>query len=170
MTACQDVGQQTTIMVGLGEMHVSNDPNTVLSCLGLGSCIGISAYDPVAKVGAMVHVVLPHSSNAGSEKSPARYADTALPAMLREMEKYGASRSRLIIKIAGGARIIDTIPGKSALDIGERNIEAVMTAIEQNRLELKAADLRGKLGRSMWLYIATGVTRVRTTAGPVVEL
>lgn len=170
MTAFQEVGRQAIIMVGLGEMHVSDDPCCVLSCLGLGSCIGISAYDPVAKVGAMVHVVLPHSNNADGEKSPARYANTALPAVICEMEKLGASRNRLIIKIAGGARIIDTIPGKSALDIGERNIEAVMAAIKQNRLELKAADLRGKMGRSIWLYVATGITLVRTAGGPVVEL
>lgn len=170
MTTGEVVKNEVMIVVGLGEMHISNDPNYVLSCLGLGSCIGISAYDPVVHVAAMVHVVLPHCNDMEAEKTPTKYANTALPFMLKEMEKKGAIKSRIILKMAGGAKIITTIPAKSILDIGERNCEAIKIALAENKLTVKAETLRGTLGRSMWLYVDSGITRVRTTASPIVEL
>lgn len=170
MTTGQVVKNEVVLVVGLGEIQVSNDPNYVLSCLGLGSCIGISAYDPVVRVGAVVHVVLPHCNDIESEKAPAKFANTALPFMLKEMEKMGAVKKRIILKIVGGAKIISTIPAKSILDIGERNCEAIKIALAEHKFDLKAENLRGTLGRSMWLYIDTGITRFRTTASPIVEL
>jgi chemotaxis protein CheD len=170
LTTGQVVKNEVMLVVGLGEIQVSNDPNCVLSCLGLGSCIGISAYDPVVRVGAVVHVVLPHCNDAESEKSPAKFANTALPFMLKEMEKMGAVKKRIILKIVGGAKIISTIPAKSILDIGERNCEAIKKALAEHKFDLKAENLRGTLGRSMWLYIDTGVTKFRTTSSPIAEL
>ncbi|MGA2159164.1 MAG: chemotaxis protein CheD [Dehalococcoidia bacterium] len=164
------VKNEEMVVVGLGEMQVSSDPNTVLACLGLGSCIGISAYDPVARVGAMVHVVLPHGNPVDCGKSPTKYANTALPAMVNQMESKGAVKSRIVIKIAGGAKIIHTVPVGSILDIGDRNITAVKSAVAENKLSIKAEDIRGTLGRSMWLSIDTGITKLRTTASPVVEI
>jgi chemotaxis protein CheD len=166
----QVVKKEVLLVVGLGEMLVSNDPSHVLSCLGLGSCIGISAYDPVARVGAMVHVVLPHCSDADFEKTPAKFANTALPFMLKEMEKKGAVKSRIILKLAGGAKIISTIPAKSIIDIGERNCDAVKAALADNKLTARAETLRGTMGRSVWLYIESGITKVCLMASPIVEL
>ncbi len=164
------VKNEEMVVVGLGEMQVSNDPHTVLACLGLGSCIGISAYDPVARVGAMVHVVLPHGNVADCGKTPTKYANTALPAMVNQMESKGAVKSRIVIKVAGGAKIIHTVPVGSILDIGDRNITAVKSAVAENKMSIKAEDTRGTLGRSMWLNIDTGITKLRTTASPVGEL
>jgi chemotaxis protein CheD len=164
------VKTEEMVVVGLGEMQVSDDPKMVLACLGLGSCIGVSAYDPVARVGAMVHVVLPHGNNVDCGKSPTKYANTALPAMVNAMVRKGALKSRIVLKIAGGAKIIHTIPAGSILDVGDRNITAVKNAVAENKLSIKAEDIRGTLGRSMWLSIDTGVTRSRTTASTVVEL
>jgi len=164
------VKNEEMVVVGLGEMQVSNDPNMVLACLGLGSCIGISAYDPVARVGAMVHVALPHGNVADCGRSPTKYANTALPSMINQMESKGAVKSRIVIKIAGGAKIIHTVPVGSILDIGDRNITSVKGSAAENKLSIKAEDIRGTLGRSMWLNIDTGVTRLRTSASQVVEL
>ncbi len=164
------VKNEEMVVVGLGEMQVSNDPNMILACLGLGSCIGISAYDPVARVGAMVHVVLPHGNNIDCGKSPTKYANTALPIMVNAMERKGAIKSRIVLKIAGGAKIIHTIAMGSILDIGDRNIAAVKKAVAENKLSIKAEDIRGTLGRSMWLNVDTGVTKFRTTASAVGEL
>jgi chemotaxis protein CheD len=170
MTTTPVMKNDVMIAVGLGEMHVSSDTTVVLACLGLGSCIGISAYDPVSRIGCMAHVVLPQGNEADCQRTPAKFANSALPFMVAEMEKKGAIRSRIVFKMAGGAKIISNVPAKSLLDIGDRNVPAIKTALKEHRLEVKAEDLMGKLGRSMWLHIETGTTRVRTTAGPVVEM
>ncbi len=170
MTILETIKPEVILTVGLGEMHISTDTHTVLACLGLGSCIGISAYDPIAHVGAMAHVVLPQGNKADCERAPSRYANSVLPFLIREMERKGALRRRVMLKIAGGAKIIDNVPAKSILDVGDRNVTAIKHAILENKLDLRAEELMGKLGRSMWLHIDTGVTRVRTTAGPISEM
>jgi chemotaxis protein CheD len=170
MTTTPVLRNEVMVAVGLGEIHLSNDTNVVLACLGLGSCIGVSAYDPVSRVGAMAHIVLPQGSDADCERTPSKFANSALPFIVKEMEKQGAIKKRIVIKIAGGAKIISNVPPKSILDIGDRNVTAIKISFAEHHLELKAEDLFGKLGRSMWLHIETGVTRVRTTAGPIVEM
>ena len=170
MTTTPVMKADVMIAVGLGEMHVSSDASAVLACLGLGSCIGVSAYDPVSHIGAMAHIVLPQGNEADCRKSPAKFANSAIPFLISEMEKKGAVKRRIVLKIAGGAKIISNVPAKSLLDIGDRNVTAVRQALVENRLEAKAEDLMGKLGRSMWLHVDTGVTKVRTTAGPIVDL
>ena len=170
MTTTPVLKNEVMVAVGLGEIHLSSDPNVVLACLGLGSCIGVSAYDPVSRVGAMAHIVLPQGNEADCERVPTKFANSALPFLVKEMEKQGAIKKRIILKIAGGAKIINNVPAKSLLDIGDRNVTAIKIAFSEHHMELKAEDLLGKLGRSMWLHIETGITRVRTTAGPIVEL
>lgn len=170
MIVGQATKNETMIIASLGEIHVSRDPAIVLACLGLGSCIGVSAYDPASRVGAMAHIVLPQGNEVECKKSPAKYANSAVPLMIMEMEKLGASRNRLVVKIAGGARIIANVAAKSILDIGDRNIAAVKDALFESRLPLKAEDIRGTHGRSLWLYVETGITRVRTAAQQNMEL
>ena len=156
-----DTGE-TKIMVGLEDIRVSYNPHVVLACLGLGSCIAVSAYDPVARVGAMAHIVLPDSGGKDSKDSPGKYADTGIPWMIEEMMKSGAVRSRTSIKIAGGARIFGNIKEGSMLDIGFRNLAAVKQTIINNDLILCGENTGGSHGRSLFLYISTGLTLVTT--------
>jgi chemotaxis protein CheD len=161
---------EKTINVGLGEIQITNDRNLILACYGLGSCIGISAFDPVAHIGAMIHVVLPVSNDEVHQAMPAKFANTGIPYMIREMEKAGAKKDKLIIKIAGGARMLPIVEEGSLLDIGFRNIGAVMEVLSNNGLNIHAKEISGNRGRSLWLHMDTGTTRVRNTSGKIVEL
>jgi len=158
------------ISVGLGEIHVSADPDAVLICYGLGSCIAVSAFDPVAKVGAMAHIVLPLSNNGSNALLPAKFADRGIPLTVEKMEKAGARRSRIVTKIAGGAKMLQGVKAGSLLDIGERNIVAVQQAMQALGLTIQAQDTRGDWGRCLWLYIASGLTRVKTAEQRIIDL
>ena len=166
MTASIDVN----ISVGLGEIHVTRDPDAVLICYGLGSCVAVSAFDPVARIGAMAHIVLPASNNGANAMLPAKFADRGIPLTIEKMEKAGAQRSRLVIKIAGGAKMLHGVKAGSILDIGERNIAAVNEAMQKAGLEIHAQDIRGDWGRCLWLYIASGLTRVKTAEQRIIDL
>ena len=149
----------TTIMVGLGEVRGSRDPDTVLACLGLGSCVAVAVFDPVAKVGAMAHVVLPKSNGKSGERS-GRYADVAVPLLLKIVRDQGAEDSRLEIFLAGGAQM-SLAPGLgSAFKIGEDNVAAVLAVLAQEWLEPKATDTGGNKGRTMRLFIDSGKATV----------
>ena len=159
--------QATTLMVGLGEVKTSQDPAEVLTCLGLGSCVAVCMHDPVAKVAGMAHIVLPNSDGK-VEKTGGKYADTGVPLLLEMMLKRGAIKSRVIVKIAGGAQISKAKGLGDVFQIGERNVEAVQAALDGNFLRIKGSDTGGHHGRTMRFYLDTGQTLV-TTAGKEIQ-
>lgn len=158
-----------TVAVGIGELYVTNDEAAVLAAYGLGSCVGVSIYDPVARVGGLAHIMLPTSREAAFESASTKFADVAIPILVERSVKLGAAPHRIICKIAGGAQLI--APGHlNGFRIGERNVEAVREALRQHRIEPRAADVGGSQGRTMRLFVDSGRVLVRTVGHPDVEL
>ena len=154
------------LTVGLGELLHSGDPQAVLVTYGLGSCVAVTVYDSRTRAGAMAHIVLPVSpeGEGATAGGPAKYADRAIEALVQVMRGYGAPPSRLIVKIAGGARVLN-FPGAGAQwGIGERNVAAVRELLHKFGLPLVAADVGGNYGRTMRFYLASGRV-VISTAG-----
>ena len=147
------------IMIGMAEVKVTRSPDDVLMALGLGSCIGVCAYDPQAQVAGMAHVVLP--SSVGFDPSPGKFADTAIPLLLERMTEWGADEARIQVALVGGAQIFAGNGVKSQLDIGVRNAEAVLSALHSRGIPVLAQDLGGYAGRTISL-IANGLVRVKT--------
>ena len=166
----QNGQQETNIVIGLGQLRVARRANTVLACLGLGSCVAICAYDPVTKVGGMAHLVLPQSSEGHSMEPSPKFVDCGIAMLLEEMEQLGAKRSRLIVKIVGGAHMIRT-PGRDGLfNIGERNVKAARTVLADLGLPLRAADTGGRHGRTVRFYLDSGKLVVSAVGGVSHEL
>lgn len=163
------VSNETTIMVGLGDVMVSKDPDTVLACLGIGSCVAVSVYDPVTKVGGMAHVVLPKSHGRTGEES-ARYADIAVPLLFKKLRDSGAIQSRLLINLAGGAQMSLALGMGKAFKIGEDNVAAVHAALGALGLKPRAAEIGGNKGRTVRLYIDSGKATVASAGEESREL
>lgn len=149
------------INVGLGEMAVSKDPDDVLVAYGLGSCLGISMYDPVNQVSGLLHAVLPENSN-GISPSALKFVDSGIEGLLESMIKKGANQNKLIIRMAGGANVLMTSGLKNAFDIGARNIDAAHRTFKRLNLHLLKEDVGGNMGRTVHLYVADGRMTVRT--------
>lgn len=145
------------ITVGMAEYRVSNDPEDVLCILGLGSCVGVCLYDPVRRIGGMVHVLLPE--HIPGQSNPFKFADTAVPALLSAVEKIGASRKNIIAKISGGAKMFSG--ADTLFDIGKRNADAVREALKSLGIPLKGEDIGGNRGRSIFFYVADGKLEVK---------
>jgi chemotaxis protein CheD len=160
-----------TTNIGMGELVISRDPSDVLACIGLGSCIAMCVWDPVAKVGGVAHMLLPTSrSNMEMNLSPAKYITCGVPNLVNRMVKNGASRQNLIVKITGGARML-TIPGENnVLDIGQRNITEVKAVCKHENIPIVAEDLGGTCGRSIQLFVDNGRVMVRSLSGKSMEL
>lgn len=127
-----------------------------LTALGLGSCIGLAIVDWSAGVAGLAHVVLPESG--GRTDEPGKFADTAVPRLLRLLDRAGASPRRLEAALAGGARMFDSSGG---LDIGSRNEQAVRAALAAERITVRAARTGGSQGRTVRVSIAEGIVTVR---------
>jgi chemotaxis protein CheD len=152
-------------MIGIGEYRAGNFP---MMTIGLGSCIGLTLYDDTLKVGAMVHIMLPDS--AGRTDRPGKYADTAIPLLIRELEKLGCKNTRsLVAKMAGGACMFEYFGAN--LNIGERNAEKVRAILKANNIKLAADDVGGKVGRSVtFLPQNRGKFTIRRADGTNCEL
>jgi chemotaxis protein CheD len=153
------------LMAGLGEIQVSSDPEVVLSCLGLGSCIGLCLYDPVTKTAGVAHIVLPKSNGDITATSIGKFADTAVPYLLKEMAKQGALKSRLIAKMVGGAQLMKGQDGIAALGIGPRNIEMTKQMLAMEGVKIAASDVGGNCGRSLKFEVSTGTLTVKGIGG-----
>lgn len=152
------------VIIGIGEWAVERNP-AILVTLGLGSCVGVCVRDPIAKVGAMVHVMLPDSGGKPTN-TPGKFADTGVDIIVEELLKMGAQRNRLEAKIAGGASMF-----QSAMDIGARNVEAVKKSLQRNGIKLIAEDTGGNKARSIEYDIETGKLLVRKVkTGDAVEV
>jgi chemotaxis protein CheD len=147
-----------SLMVGMAEVKVTKSPDAVLMALGLGSCVGICAYDAQARVAGLAHVVLPES--IGQENSPGKFANTAVPFLLQEMRNLGASPIRIRVALAGGAQLF-AASGGAKLEIGLRNAAAVTAALKQHNIVVVATDLGGTVGRTVQMD-ASGFVRVKT--------
>lgn len=150
------------VMVNMGQLAVSGNPEAVLSALGLGSCVAVCAYDPVARLGGMIHVVLPSSAIGRAQDGPAKFADLAVPRLVATMEKEGAARYRLRTSILGGANVLSAVNHGGGSHIGARNVEAVRQALAEARLTPLAEDVGGKASRTVRLHVSDGDVVVKT--------
>ncbi len=149
------------IRVGMADYKVGRAPSTIIS-YGLGSCIGISLYDPQAKAGGLLHIMLPDSTQARPTDNPAKFADTGLPLMLRDVLELGASRSRLVAKIAGGAQMFAFANATDIMRVGARNAEAAKKILKELNIRLLSEDTGGNYGRTVQIDLNDGVYKVKT--------
>jgi chemotaxis protein CheD len=153
------------VSVPLGKWAVAASP-VVLRTL-LGSCVGIALYDRTRKAGGLAHVVLPDSR--GASDNPGKYADTAVPAMVADLERLTGVRGpgRLTAKLFGGASMFKESAG---IDIGGMNQAAVASILEKMGVVVVAKDLGGDSGRRLTFDTSTGVVNVRIPGGADYEL
>jgi len=136
-------------------MKVSDDPGVTLVTHSLGSCIGLAVYDPVAKVGGMLHYMLPESEldTKKAKTRPFMFADTGIPVLFKACYKLGASKGRMIVKVAGGAQVMDA---SGVFNIGKRNYAALRKIFWRNKVIIDGEDIGGTVNRTMRLSVATG--------------
>ena len=72
----------------------------IILTLGLGSCVACVLYDPVAKAGGLVHILLPSHTLARDRSNRAKFPETAVPLLVDELAKLGATRERLRARLA----------------------------------------------------------------------
>ena len=149
------------IRVGMADYKVGSAPSTIIS-YGLGSFIGISLYDPQAKIGGLLHIMLPDSTQARPTENPAKFADTGLPLMLKDVLALGAVKTRLVAKIAGGAKLFAFQNATDIMRVGSRNAEAAKKILKDQGIKIIAEDTGGTYGRTVSIDLNTGVYKVKT--------
>lgn len=157
------------LIVGIGDIKISKSPD-IITTIGLGSCIGITMYDPIMKIGGLAHIMLPDSLLLPEVKDPLKFADLAIPILLNELQIRGASRVNLRAKIAGGASMFKFADQSIIMNIGERNGEAVRNKLREQGVVLTSIDIGGEKGRTMILDLNTGIVKIRVIGSEIKEI
>jgi len=154
--------QATVIRVGISDLNIAKAPNKIRTT-GLGSCVGVVIYDLSQKLAGLAHIMLP-DANLTKEKNfnIYKYANTAIPYLVEQLEKNGARSYALKAKIAGGAQMFKLSTNSNVMRIGPRNVEAVEEALQQLNIPVVAKDVGGSSGRTIEFDPATGCLNVRT--------
>ncbi len=157
------------LVVGVGDGGVSRDPDSVIVTYALGSCIAVTLYDPVAKVGGMLHYMLPDAPalHEKPDLRPWMYADTGVPRLLRAILENGADKRRLIVFAAGGAQVMDD---SGVFNIGKRNCLALRKALWKSGLVAHAEETGGTVARTVRMEIGSGRVWLHSPGGEQREM
>jgi chemotaxis protein CheD len=156
------------LTVDISDMKISSNPGEILATYSLGSCVGVMLYDPVVKVGGLIHCMLP-LSNIDAEKAaqkPHMFVDTGLSSMLRAIYAKGATKKNLIAKVAGAG---SPLGQEMIFKIGQRNYTVVRKLLWKNNILIQAEDVGGSAARTVFLDIGSGRTTIKSN-GQEVEL
>ena len=156
------------LVVDIADLRVSRDPGVDLVTYSLGSCIAVAIWDPEARVGGMLHYMLPESSLSPDKAkvNPAMFADTGIPMLFRSTYGLGAEKKRLVVKVAGGSSLLDD---NGTFNIGKRNYAMLRKMFWNNGVLIDAEHVGGQLSRTLRLNVETGRTTIRIR-GEEVEL
>lgn len=157
------------IVVGMADLKACKSPG-VLTTLGLGSCIGIAIYDKVAKVAGLAHIMLPDSKAIHNNANKAKFADTAIVELIKDMEKLGAKKINMKAKIAGGAQMFAFNATNENLRVGDRNAEATKKVLQSCGIPLIASETGANFGRTVELYAETGKFLIKAIGQGIREL
>jgi len=156
-------------IVGISDCKISWDPADVLVTYALGSCIAVALYDPVTKVGGLLHYMLPDSAldAAKAQQNPFMFADTGIPRLVAAVRAKGGESRRLVVRLAGGAQVLDS---QGTFQIGKRNYLAARKILWKAGILVAAEAVGGEVSRTTRLEIGTGRMWIREGAGTDCEL
>lgn len=157
------------IIIGVADMRIGEKADDELVTYSLGSCIGMVLWDPVVKVGAILHYMLPDSS-IDAEKAiikPYMFADKAIPQTFKEIYAYGAKKSRMKVYVVGGSQVMD----KSGMfNIGKRNQMILRKMFWKNKVMVTREEVGGIVNRTIRLQVGTGRVFLKTSGEGEIEL
>lgn len=155
-----------TIKVGMGEYKLAQKPD-VLTTLGLGSCVGICIYDKTTGIIGMAHIMLPTITQARDTVNIGKFADTAIPALIRDMIALGARKAQMTAKIAGGAQMFSFSKESDLMKIGLRNTAMTKDMLKELGIPLLAEECGGSSGRTIELLSEDGSLVIKTAGKEV---
>ncbi len=151
------------IDIAMGNLHVATAPAT-LTTSSIGSCLAVCLFSYTDRVGGLAHIMLPQRPQSAEQivETDYKYADVAIAVMIKELEKMGIPRTRLIAKISGGANMFPGVQGRSH-KIGEKNISAVQQLLASYSIRIAGEDTGGSSGRAVTFDLSNGLVTIKVT-------
>jgi chemotaxis protein CheD len=152
-------GDPRQLIIGVGEIACGGHPR-ILVTQALGSCVGLTLWDPMTRLGGMAHIMLPTATDSVLQGHPERFASTAVPLLVEQLGQRGVPKRRLLAKLAGGAAMFGSESGLAT--IGQRNIAEVKAQLRRLGVPVRGEDIGGSHARTIELHLDTGILLVRS--------
>jgi chemotaxis protein CheD len=149
------------IIVRVADLRVGSRED-VLVTVGLGSCVAVLLYDPLAKVGGLAHILLPSPALSRADPNAAKFPQTAIPHLKDLMIREGASPRRLTGRLVGGASMFASLAAPGTIQMGERNVVACRQVLHSQSIPLTGEAVGADYGRTVKLRTADGQVEVHT--------
>lgn len=142
-------------VIGIGDAFISKSSEDLLITHSLGSCLGVGLYDPVAKVGAIAHFMLPQPNGSIdlNRYSVYRFTSEGIPHLFQETFRLGATKETLRVVMAGGANVLKA---SNLFDVGHRNFTLAKKLFWKNRVFVEIEDVGGDMPRTLSLDMSQG--------------
>lgn len=152
------------IIVGVGDQRVSREANSIIATYALGSCLGITAYDPQKCIGGMLHAMLPKgNATSGSTSRRSMFIDTGFEDLIKSLNSLGANTAKLEFKVFGGAKVLEA---DKFFRIGEKNAEALTALFADYGYRPLVWEVGGSLNRTIKFELSTGRVKVKMPNQP----
>ncbi len=148
------------LTVGIGDCRVSASAEDTIVTYALGSCIGVMMHDPVARVGGLLHILMPDSrlDPAKAASNPLLFADTGLSCLLEQCAKKGAVKSRTVVHLAGGSQMST---GGGLMNIGLKNLRAIHQGLAKEHMRVAGESVGGRVARTVRIKVASGEIEIQ---------
>ncbi|MBR1478103.1 MAG: chemotaxis protein CheD [Lachnospiraceae bacterium] len=153
------------IKVGMADLKTCVSPNGITT-LGLGSCVGIALRDPNSKIGGLAHIMLPDSTAIKNSSNVAKFADTGIDELVKQVVALGARRSAVVAKIAGGAMMFQFSGQSATMNVGNNNVQAVKKKLGELKIPILAEDTGLNFGRTVIFYPENGDFVIKAVGKP----
>jgi len=150
------------INVGIADLQVASYPDVLRTILG--SCIAICMYDFKKRLVGLSHIMLPTRDKSFLDEK--RYADSAIPILLDEMRRNGASTERIVAKIVGGAVMFGKKEFKLIKEIGMGNVKMTREVLHNRKIRIVAEDIGGGYARTLNFYSENGIIKIKSSVKP----
>jgi chemotaxis protein CheD len=159
-----------SVVIGISDMNVVKGEDSIIT-YALGSCVGVALYDSSHKIAGLAHILMPSSQEIRDPNiNVMKYADTAVPELLRRMERAGASSFNIVAKLAGGAQMFSMAGASAQFNIGDRNVAMARDMLQKLRIKLVAQDTGENYGRTVELFAETGIYRIKAIAKGIKDI
>ena len=152
----------------IGEIVVGKKGDQ-LQALALGSCIGLVVYDPKLKVAALAHILLPEKNKFSKPGPPGKYGTEATGESIKTVVSRGGLRENLVAKIAGGAKMFESLTSGSNMDIGSRNVASVTKSLGEHGIKILARDVGENQGRTIIFDVNSSLLRIKKGNGTILK-
>ena len=149
-----------------GERYVSAEGRVIATLLG--SCVAVTLYDPIRKIGGMNHFMLPQPPDMerAHQLEGGKYGIEAMELLIDDLLRLGAGR-RLIAKVFGGGHILGIgEAGRNA--VSDDNVRFAVSYLRKKDIPIGAKNVGGYHGRKVFFYTENGKIRLRRISkGPL---